>query len=158
MSGAHWTPPPPPTPAGRSWVLVTVLLTAAGFGLGLLIGLNASDGASADSGPASGWDGADASTVLGDVAAWCAPDSLYVEVLDDGAGLSVSGTGNESEGASLTEVACVLAELEVPESVLSRIDRTRALDGTQDASWGDLDASWTYHPDSGLSLIIETQS
>lgn len=155
MSGAHWAPPPPSATAaataGRRWTLVTILLTATAFGLGLLIGLNA--GSDGDAAP----NGVDASSQLGDVVAWCAPDSPYIEVLDGGDSLSISGTGDEQDGASITEVACVLTELEVPESVLSRIDRTRALDGTQDASWGDIEASWTYHPDSGLSLIIEMQ-
>jgi hypothetical protein len=36
----------------------------------------------------------------------------------------------------------------------SKMDRTRALDGMQDASWDDLSASWTYHPDAGLDITV----
>ena len=31
---------------------------------------------------------------------------------------------------------------------------SRALDGTQEQSWGDYSASWTYHPDDGLNIVI----
>ena len=31
---------------------------------------------------------------------------------------------------------------------------TRALDGRQQASWDGFEASWTYHPDNGLTLIL----
>ena len=54
-----------------------------------------------------------------------------------------------------TEAAlCVLDEIDAPQSVLARLGNTRALDGMQDAQWGDYAASWTYHPDDGLNLII----
>lgn len=74
---------------------------------------------------------------------------------DEGTSLSISTGGEDSVGASLSDVACVLAALDVPDSVITRIDSTRALDGRQEASWDDLDASWGYHPDSGLDLVVE---
>jgi hypothetical protein len=54
----------------------------------------------------------------------------------------------------LSAVYCVLETLGAPDSVIPRIDRTRALDGTQDAEWDEFTASWTYHPDDGRNLII----
>jgi hypothetical protein len=54
-----------------------------------------------------------------------------------------------------TEAAmCVLDEIDAPKSVLARLGNTRALDGMRDARWGAYAASWTYHPDDGLNLII----
>ena len=41
---------------------------------------------------------------------------------------------------------CVLDELETPPQVQEHIDTTRALDGTQEDSWGDYQARWTYPP------------
>ena len=79
----------------------------------------------------------------------------YFALGDDGTSLSMQTEGAESAGADLADVACVLAEVDVPDSVLTRIDSTRALDGRQEASWDDLDASWGYHPDSGLDLVLE---
>lgn len=49
---------------------------------------------------------------------------------------------------------CVLERIGAPPSVTARMDSTRALDGMQDAEWGGFTASWTYHPDEGLNLII----
>jgi len=79
----------------------------------------------------------------------------YFALGDDGTSLSMQTEGAESPGADLADVACVLTEVDVPDSVLTRIDSTRALDGRQEASWDDLDASWGYHPDDGLDLVLE---
>ena len=49
----------------------------------------------------------------------------------------------------------VLVALDTPDSVVNRMSNTRALDGMQEATWGDFEATWTYHPDDGLDLIIE---
>lgn len=70
--------------------------------------------------------------------------------------LVIDSSGEEpaSGSASLTGLTCVLDELETPQSVISKMNRTRALDGMQSATWGDFEASWTYHPDDGLDLII----
>ncbi|WP_181062313.1 MULTISPECIES: hypothetical protein [unclassified Pseudoclavibacter] len=49
----------------------------------------------------------------------------------------------------------MLSSLDVPASTVSKIEQTRALDGRQDDSWDDLEASWTYHPDDGLNIVFE---
>lgn len=41
------------------------------------------------------------------------------------------------------------------ETILSRIGTTRAMDGRQEGSWDGYVASWTDHPDDGLSILIE---
>lgn len=75
-----------------------------------------------------------------------------VTLVIDGAG--VDDTGAESPTEELAAVACVLQRISAPADVTARMDQTRALDGMQDASWGEYKASWTYHPDSGLNLIL----
>jgi hypothetical protein len=52
-------------------------------------------------------------------------------------------------------MVCVLQGLEASDSVIARMDNTRALDGRQTGTWGDFEASWGYHPDDGLNLVIE---
>jgi hypothetical protein len=37
---------------------------------------------------------------------------------------------------------------------VTEIDNTRALDGMQRDSWRKFKASWTYHPDDGLNIVI----
>ena len=48
----------------------------------------------------------------------------------------------------------VLTELEVPCYVTSHIDSTRALDGQQTDEWDGISARWTFHPESGLHLVL----
>jgi hypothetical protein len=82
-------------------------------------------------------------------------DSSYFRAGDEGMSLSVQSKGKEDPGADFADVSCVLRELDVPDSVVSRMGSTRALDGRQSGHWKNLEASWTYHPDSGMNLLIE---
>jgi len=79
-----------------------------------------------------------------------------VDVGDGGRTLLIDTKGEEDAfGTNVASVACLLTELDVSDAVVSRIDSTRALDGRQEGEWGDYTASWGYHPDSGLDLVIE---
>lgn len=69
--------------------------------------------------------------------------------------LDMEGEDWLSGELSYAQVECVLDELDVPDSVLARMLETRALDGRQDASWDGLTATWSYHPDDGLDVIVE---
>lgn len=59
------------------------------------------------------------------------------------------------EGADDAQIGCVLRALHMPDSVKSRMDNTRALDGRQSAEWDEFAASWSYHPDNGTNVVIE---
>lgn len=74
------------------------------------------------------------------------------EVLDDGTALAINALGDD--GIDLEAVACLLVALDMPGAVVEQMDRTRALDGTQEADWDDMAASWTYHPDAGLNVLV----
>ena len=76
--------------------------------------------------------------------------------MDKGKSLNLRTTGEESEGADFLTVGCVLTELNAPDSLTTRLGSTRALDGTQTGEWAGFTASWTYHPDNGLNIIVET--
>ena len=52
----------------------------------------------------------------------------------------------------------VAAYLKNPDYVFDLIGTTRALDGRQTESWGKFRATWSYHPDSGLQLLIVVQA
>jgi len=82
-------------------------------------------------------------------------DNVWITVGDEGQSLSMQSEGEKSPGADYIDVLCVLDQLEVPDSVNTRIGSTRALDGRQTATWNDFDASWGYHPDSGLDIVVE---
>ena len=83
-----------------------------------------------------------------------AVDSPYVELADDGHTLIVDSEGEDSPGADIADVYIVLAALDAPESVIAQMGSTRALDGTRDATWDGMTATWTYHPDDGLDVIL----
>jgi hypothetical protein len=86
------------------------------------------------------------------------PQSQYVQVSDDGHTLIIDGDGNyKNPGADLGTITIVLAALDAPGSAVAKMSNTRALDGMQDATWGKYAATWTYHPDNGLDLIIEEE-
>lgn len=86
-----------------------------------------------------------------------AAERCHVEgnVGDEGASIEFDTEGEEdSSGDDFTDVACVLADLDAPDRVISKMDSTRALDGTLDAHWDNYEASWNYHPDSGMNLTV----
>ncbi len=80
--------------------------------------------------------------------------SSYVDVADADHTLTINGKGEESLGLYVESLSCLLDHLGTTSAVVDRMDHTRALDGMQDADWGDYHASWTYHPDDGLDLTI----
>jgi hypothetical protein len=63
-----------------------------------------------------------------------------------------------AKGALITESRLRLAGVNTgmwASADVARMQRTRALDGTQRTSDGKV--SWTYHPDSGLVIIIDVR-
>jgi hypothetical protein len=83
-----------------------------------------------------------------------------VSLLDNGATLKFSSAGKYSSflasAGSYVDVACSLLVMKAPSFVTAQIDSTRALDGLQKATWGRLSAFWTYHPDNGLNISINS--
>lgn len=62
---------------------------------------------------------------------------------------------SRADAFAISELDCLFQELDMPTSVRSHVESTRALDGMQTADWAGWFARWTYHPDSGLNMIIE---
>ena len=146
--GTTRSPAPAPTVSRRE-----LTFGAAGIALGLITGAAASlligslTGGIASLAPNDAIAGAATSC---DVEA-----NAWIVVGDEGQSISMQSKGAESSGADYADVLCVLDALDVPDSVLSRIDATRALDGRQEGAWNDLTASWGYHPDNGLDIVID---
>lgn len=83
--------------------------------------------------------------------------STGITLMDGGNSVELETAGKESAGAPYTDVVCVLDGLKMPESVKARIGTTRSLDGMQQGTWPGYAASWNYHPDNGLNIIVEAQ-
>lgn len=109
-------------------------------------------GGSAGSSSASATD----SKPLRAAALGCYLDPAYGVLGDDNTTLTLDGKGQQdSDGLTVEEIGCVLKALAVTDAVVSHISDTRALDGMQTDSWTGYKARWTYHPDSGLNMIIQ---
>ena len=52
----------------------------------------------------------------------------------------------------------LLTELGFSSAVIDRMDKTRALDGTQNADGKNCNVTWTYHPDNGLQMVFEADA
>lgn len=89
-----------------------------------------------------------------------ASDALVYTPAEDT--LVVEGAFSQLDSGELNPVGavvgmmyeCAVAELDMPERVKSHIASTRALDGTLEDSWDNLQARWAYHPDEGLNITI----
>lgn len=82
------------------------------------------------------------------------PNPTGVDVLDGGESVQLSRI-TKYDGITYSEMECFLNHLKAPQSVEAEIGQTRALDGRQSAEWTGYEASWTYHPDDGASLIVK---
>jgi hypothetical protein len=115
-------------------VLVSVLVTGIGSSLSAVTASHALQKATEECGVA-GADG--------------------VTIGDKGTSLAIDTKGeDDSSGPSWSDAACVLEELQVPDSVVAQVDATSAMQGRQTAAWNNVEASWTYHPDTGLKIIL----
>lgn len=74
---------------------------------------------------------------------------------DDGQALILDMKGEEDVlGMDVYEIVEYLHFLDTPQAVVNQMDRTRALDGFQTASWDGLVAQWSFHPNTGLDIIL----
>ena len=81
------------------------------------------------------------------------PSTFGLSIDEDGKGMFLDMQGEEDIlGADYSDISCILSELDVPDSVLSQMSNTTALMGTQTATWDNISANWTYHPDRGLDI------
>ena len=81
----------------------------------------------------------------------------HATIGDDGHTLLLDGAGTDSDGISVNQLGMTLGALDISDAVITRMEHTRALDGMQTGEWGDYAASWTYHPENGLDVIITDQ-
>lgn len=81
-------------------------------------------------------------------------DVLSLE--DDGTTLIIKTKGQDEDAIGISTFAaqCVYQNLAAPTWMQESVQATRALDGRQNAEWDAYQAQWSYHPDSGLSMII----
>ncbi|MCQ1952261.1 hypothetical protein [Arthrobacter sp. zg-Y238] len=142
--------PYPPTvqlpPSRRNYALFAGAGLVVGLGAGLLLAQIDMSGSP------------EPSTVLFDAVESCGVSGhTGIELGDEGQSLTMDSAGTDylDEGTELSEINCVLRGTDMPDSVSSRMDNTRALDGRQFAEWNGISASWNYHPDTGTNVVLE---
>lgn len=143
----------------KSWLLPAGAGLAIGTVLGLLIGFSAAGGGSTGNSLSVGKDDSTLNqSIIDEAVETCGMDAEGYTVLDGGAAIELDTAGKDySDSGTSNFVAyyCMLNQLGVPETTQQKMGRTRALDGTQSDSWDSLTASWSYHPDSGVNVLIE---
>jgi hypothetical protein len=150
---ASTTPASPLTATPPAFSNRELRIGATGLGIGLVVGVVGSLLAASVAG---GIGSIAMGSPMTDAAATCEIESNpWITVGDEGRSVSMKSEGGDSAGADFEDLACVLLELDTPDSVISRIDSTRALDGRQTGTWDGFSASWGYHPDNGLDIVIE---
>ncbi|MCA1655830.1 MAG: hypothetical protein LC635_05200, partial [Pseudonocardiaceae bacterium] len=143
------------TPPRRNpwpWLIGAAALIVIGGTLTITLTGSDNDGGASwgtmSAAPAAGITATDLKTASTECGAGELDDNDHTLLLD------MAGQDFGTGSATPDDVACVLYELDAPRSVTARMDSTRALDGMQTATWEGYEASWTYHPDAGLDLII----
>ena len=130
-----------------------IKIAAVGLAIGVAVGVV---GSLLVASVAGGISSIAAGSPMTDAATTCDVETNpWITVGDEGRSISMQSEGEEAVGADFEDLACVLLELDTPDSVINRIDSTRALDGRQTGTWEDYSASWGYHPDNGLDIVIE---
>lgn len=82
------------------------------------------------------------------------PDSA---IRDDGWTLVIDGQGKEDHAAGTLDdetLGCAIGSIGTPDSVIAKMEHTRAMDGVQEDADDVFEYSWTYHPDNGLDVIV----
>ena len=82
--------------------------------------------------------------------------SSYASIANDGSYLSIdtnpSNKDDYMDYEAYFAIVSINEALELPESVLNRMNKTRSMDGIQSYSTDELDITWTYHPDKGMEV------
>ena len=132
----------------------------------LCVALSSCGGGGATSTPDEAPSDEPTTTALEDASAVCAdeevgnpldpdnskPASTYITVEDEGQTLLVQGGDQFSTPAV---GFCVLDALDAPASTTSKIEGTTAMMGRQTDEFDGYEITWSYHPDTGLDMIIE---
>ncbi|MGN7149279.1 hypothetical protein ACTHQ6_09845 [Arthrobacter sp. SAFR-179] len=98
-----------------------------------------------------------AAYILKEAATHCGvPHDADAKLGDNDTSLTLNGKGKEDLLTGLPDSMfdCILKAAKTPDYVRSQMGSTRALDGTQHASWDKISASWTYHPNTGLDVVL----
>ena len=87
----------------------------------------------------------------------CHARGLHARLASDETSLTLEAFSDSGDSLTTPIFQCVLGKLGTPAAVRERMYATRAIDGTQSEEWGSYQATWTYEPDQGLTVIISSR-
>jgi hypothetical protein len=159
-----WAPPPPERRERRFGLAVVIAAGAAGVIIGaagayILTG-DGGDGETGRAAPGAAAEGVDVNLEstrfeLAFAACGGAAQLERINVEDEGTSIIVDGVPDSGDVAdSIDDTVCILNEIDVPSYVITQMESTTSLMGRQTASWDDIEASWSYHPDNGLDIVL----
>lgn len=149
----------PSNQPARKTVPKHILFGLGGTAVGLLIGIlgtvaaltPVTAGENTDTAPSA----APAESRLTQANNRCGDSNPSATLGDDGLSLVLDGKGEDDRlGLSSAYIGCVLDAIDTPDSVTAQMDTTRALDGTRSDAWSNFEATWIYHPDDGINIIL----
>lgn len=82
----------------------------------------------------------------------------FMEISDGGETLTLSNSIEGTFGVlmSTASAQCVLNETDAPSSVAAEMSQTSAIMGRQTADWDDLEVSYSFDADTGISAVFTT--
>lgn len=87
----------------------------------------------------------------------CHARGLHARLASDETSLTLEAFSDSGDSLTTPIFQCVLRKLGAPAAVRERMYATRAIDGTLEETWGSYRATWTYHPDQGLQVVISRE-
>lgn len=86
-------------------------------------------------------------------------NGTYATLASDNSYLSIDTNRYDLDGFFSSEASSAIKSvndaLELPDSVLQKMNSTRSIDGRQTYSNDVVNVSWTFHPDNGLEVMYE---
>ncbi len=71
----------------------------------------------------------------------------------DGTSINVDSKDQYDVDAAV-DILSIITELELPDTLFTEMCSTTALMGRQTKTYGDIEVSWSYHPDNGLDVFF----
>ena len=87
----------------------------------------------------------------------CHARGLHARLASDETSLTLEAFSDSGDSLTTPIFQCVLGKLGTPAAVRERMYATRAIDGTQSEQWGSYQATWTYEPDRGLTVVVSSR-
>ena len=87
----------------------------------------------------------------------CHAQGVHARLASDETSLTLEAFSDSGDSLTTPIFQCVLGKLGTPAAVRERMYATRAIDGTQSEQWGSYQATWTYEPDQGLTVVVSSR-